>query len=123
MSTVNLTNSDPIPLTAVVTQIIGGGYSVSVLYSSTVATYIIDSFVTIPSTVTVNVTSSTVPAGYHLAASGDGSWTLNSASSITGTFSAAGAALDGSFTVDLYLGATRVAFHDPRITIKPVTGM
>lgn len=123
MSTVNLTNSDPIPLTAVVTQLISGGYSVAVYHAGTTADYIIDSFTSIPSTVNVNVTSTTVPSGYHLGATGDGSWTLNSASSITGSFSSAGAALDGSFTVVLYSGTMVVAQHDPRLTIKSISGM
>jgi hypothetical protein len=123
MSTVNLTNSDPIPLTAVVTAIIGGGYSVAVYYSSDVADDIIDSFTTIPSTVIVNVTSTTVPAGYHLGATGDGSWTLNNASSISGAFGASGSALEGSFTVVLYSGSQVVARHDPRLTIKSISGM
>ena len=123
MSTVNLTNSDPIPLTAVVTAIIGGGYSVAVYYSTEVADSIVDSFTQIPSTVLVNVTSSTVPAGHHLGATGDGSWTLNSASSITGSFSSAGAALDGSFTVVLYSGTKVVAQHDPRLSIRSISGM
>jgi hypothetical protein len=119
MSTVQISETNPIPLIATVSSS-GGVYSVAL--SMTAASgfdEIDDTFGNVPPTVTVNVTSTTVPSGYHLAASGDGSWTSNGSSSISGVFTA-GTTLAGpySFTILVTDGTTILAQHDPRLIIR-----
>jgi hypothetical protein len=114
---ITLNSINPIDLVAVVSSS-GGGYTVTVDYGTTTADAIEDTFGTIPD-VTVNVTSTTVPSGYYLRATGDGSWTANSASSLTGTFTGGtGLSYPYSFTVHVTNGTTVLASHDPRLTLK-----
>lgn len=117
MTTATISDVNPIPLLAVVSSTTP--YTVTVEYGSTAIDAIDDSFGTVPATVVVNVTSTTVPSGHHLTASGDGSWTLNTSSSITGVFTVASPeGLECSFTVELSDGTSVVASHDPRLFIR-----
>lgn len=121
MSSVAITNINPIGLVAVVTPILGGGYSLTLQYStSTDVVAITDDFASMPSTVTVDVTSSTVPSGHHLEAAGSGTWTTISSSSLTGTFPGSGAqaSIAYDFTILLSNGSSIVARHDPRLLLR-----
>lgn len=121
MSDVDLNEINPIPLTAVVSSG-SGGYTVSIQYNvppPVTVGEISDSFRVLPSTLTVNVVSSTVPSGYHLAASGDGTWTSVSSSSLSGAFTVPDQ--DRStydFTILVVSGTQVLASVDPRIIVK-----
>lgn len=114
---------NPIGLVAVVTS--GAGYTVTVEYDSEEVSVVDDGFEDPPATVTVNVTSTTVPTGYHLAAEGDGSWSSSGPSNLSGTFSGPGAAPDVgyNFTIVLYYGTSRITAHDPRLILRRVTSL
>lgn len=126
MSTIEIQNVNPVGLVAVVTPIVGGGYSVKLSYGTTTnVTTLFDDFDSMPSTVTINVTSSTVPSGYHLEASGDGTWTTVSASSLSGSFAGSGeeSSVEYSFTILLVSDSSEVvARHDPRVVLRKIGG-
>lgn len=124
MSTVDLRNTEPIAIEAFVTAVSGGGYAITIECDDTITEDIVDSwYEPAPATITVNVTSTTVPSGYHLGATGDGSWTTVSSSSLTGAFTVSPASVtESSFTIVLYSGTQVVARHDPRLTIKRMSG-
>jgi hypothetical protein len=126
MANIPITAINPIPLNAVVSSS-GGVYSVVVQYNvppATTADEITDSFVNTPTTVTVNVTSSTVPSGYYLDATGDGTWTLNNSSSISGAFTvSAEATTRYEFTVVVTDGDEILARHDPLLLIRRLPSM
>lgn len=118
-TTATLTNLSTIPLTAVISGTTG--YTIRVDYGSLQdVTVIYDNFynVSLPSTVTVEITSTTVPAGYTLSVEGGGSW-----SGLTGTF-----ALDpdegvvSAFTLVLTppLGGGDPITHDPRLMVRKI---
>ncbi|MCB9568930.1 MAG: hypothetical protein H6710_17235 [Myxococcales bacterium] len=74
-----------------------------------------------PSAVTVDVSSTTVPSGYALAASGDGAWTSNSASSLSGVFSIQNSDIEFfDFSVSLIEGGLAIARADPRLIIRKI---
>lgn len=113
---VSIQNTNPIALTAILSA--GPPYAVTVNYGASLANSILDTFTTaMPGSVTVTVTATSMPAGYHLAATGDGTWTTVSTTVISGVFTLA-ATLDFSFTVIITDGTTILAQHDPRLSIR-----
>ena len=70
-----------------------------------------------PATITVLVSSTTVPTNYHLQAHGDGTWTTLSDSSITGTFTT-DEVNRFHFTILVTDGAVTLAKIDPRLIIR-----
>lgn len=123
MTSVTLTNVNPIALDAVVTAV-GGVYSVETQYyvppATTVDQINADYSTSYPATVVVNVTSTSVPTGYYLVASGDGSWTTVSSSSLTGVFTVGeGSTTVYSFTISVTNGF-QMAGGDPRLVIRKI---
>lgn len=118
---ISITEINPIALTAVISSTTP--YTVTLKYAGTdIGTGITDAFRIIPSTVTINISSSTVPAGHHLAGSGVGStWSTISPSSISGAFPGVPAGTYYDFTVQILSGTTVVATHDPRLTLQKMT--
>ena len=121
MADIDISNVNPIPLTAVVTSV-GGNYVVTLEYNvppPTATTSISDTFTTMPSSVGVNVTSSTVPAGYVLEARGDGSWGTGTSTGVSGTFTIVGQDPNAfDFTIVVTDGSRPLARIDPRLIVK-----
>ncbi|MEZ4453823.1 MAG: hypothetical protein R3B09_30485 [Nannocystaceae bacterium] len=117
---VEVTEVNPIAMVAIVTtDPTNGGYSISVEYGGQPIGILVDQFETLPASVSVAVTSTTVPSGYSLGATGAGSWTSVSASWITGVFTLVDRELQTfDFTVVLNAGVETVAHTDPRLIIK-----
>jgi hypothetical protein len=106
--------TNPVNLTAVISAS-GSTYSLVVQLGGIGIRSVTNEFSGMPSSVTVNVTSASVPAGYYLTATGDGSWTTASASSLSGVFTVTDPD-EESFTFDINLtnGLTIVA-GDPKL--------
>ncbi len=121
MSTVYIAAVNPIALDAVVTAV-GALYTVVTKYNQPPVVSVVDledSFTTLPATLTVNLTSTTVPSGYHLAVTGAGTWTTLGSSALTGAFTVPSASSTSfTFTVVVTNGATTLASHDPKITVR-----
>jgi hypothetical protein len=121
MADIDLSNTNPIPLTAIVNSI-GGNYIVQLDYGTTNVSSITDTFTTLPPTVTVIVTSTTVPSGYSLTWRGDGSWTADNSSTLTGVFTVVGQDPNTfEFTILVSNGATVLARVDPRLIVKKLS--
>lgn len=121
MSTAALENQTTIPLTAVVTPVTGGSYTLSLTCGTiTHVDLITDDFDAWPSSVTVTVTSSTLPSGFHIETSGHGSWTAVSNSQLTGTFAGSEPDATFDFTILLYDGQTFITSSDPRLILHKV---
>lgn len=124
MSSVEIDAINPIPLLAVVT--VGGTVTLDYDEPPEVSVdEITDDFATMPSSVTVNVTSSTVPSGYHLAAEGDGTWSTRPDGTFSGVFSVPSGAnsVTYGFTIIVTNGITEFARHDPRLVIRKTTSL
>lgn len=122
MSDINVSDTDPLDFNAVITGSPVTGYVVTIQYGSPAETVVdlIDTFETLPTTLTLNVDSSTVPSGYSLSGSGGGTWTNTSASSLSTTLTLTGGARQAfNFTISLVdpVGAV-AALHDPRVIVK-----
>lgn len=122
MNEVGVTDTNPIDFTAAVTQV-STGYEVHVLYGSTPVEELTDTFTEMPPTLTLSVTSSTVPSGFSLRAIGSGVWSSASSSSLSTTLALSGASPElFYFTVELYdSSGRRVAHDDPRIIVKKLS--
>jgi hypothetical protein len=121
MSSIHIQDTDPIPLVAAVTTT-AAGYVVTLEYNVPPVESvddITDDFGTMPSSVTVNVTSTTVPSGYYLEASGGGTWTSSGASSISGVFTIRDPLLGlFDFSVRVTNGSLTLAKADPRLIVR-----
>ena len=122
MSSVEIDAINPIPLLAVVH--VGG--TVTVDYNvppQTSVDEITDTFATLPASVTVNVTSSTVPSGYWLEAEGDGTWSTLPDGTLSGVFSVPSNvnSVTYAFTIIVTNGIRELARHDPRLVIRKAT--
>lgn len=118
MSAVQISGINPINLTAVVST--SAPYTVTLFYgTSNVGDGIIDSYSEIPNPVVVNITSGSLAPGDYLEGRGGATtWTTNSATSITGSFTYPAAGGSHSFTVVVTDGTTIRAQHDPRLTLR-----
>lgn len=120
MSDINLSGVNPIPLTAVVTSDVSGykGVLQYDLPPPTTVCDIDDSFATVPATVTVQVSSTTVPASYYLEAKGGGTWTALSGSSLSGTFATPDDYNRFDFSILVTNGSVVLVRIDPRMIIR-----
>ena len=119
MSEVILEAVNPILITAVVTSDLSG-YTVTFEYDvppPTTFDDIVDRFHSVPETISVQVSSTTLPTGHYLAASGAGTWTASSASSLSGVFVTHDVNVF-CFTINVMNGSERVAHRDPRLIIR-----
>ncbi|MEZ4449931.1 MAG: hypothetical protein R3B09_10670 [Nannocystaceae bacterium] len=121
MSDITVYDVNPVGMTAVITGS-SGNYTVTVEYNSSSFATMDDWFRTMPGSITINMSSTTVPSGYELGATGDGSWTSTSPSALVGTFvPATGGDESWSFTIVLLSEGLVVARHDPTFTAKKMS--
>ncbi len=125
MIDVYISDTNPIPLVALVTGDPTTGYVVQVQYGAPPVTLgtITDTFAVLPATLELSVDSSTVPPGCSLRGVGGGTWTSTSASSLVATLPLTDAGTQRfEFTVLLVDGAgTHLARVDPRIIVKKLS--